>query len=77
MNLFCAEQVLIEGISMSPTDCLPGTEGLIVQRVERRRDIHVWAKPRDRLACVHCLQTAVRIKATYSVHSSTPARATS
>ncbi|MFC4352870.1 hypothetical protein ACFOW6_15060 [Fodinicurvata halophila] len=50
---------------MSPTDSLLGIEGLAVQRVERRRDIHVWARPKERLACVHCLHTAVRIKATY------------
>lgn len=50
---------------MSPTDALLGIEGLVVQRVERRRDIHVWARPRERLACVHCQRTTVRIKATY------------
>ena len=50
---------------MSPIDSILGLKGLIVQRVERRRDIHVWAQPRERPACVHCLQGPVRIKATH------------
>jgi len=40
-------------------------QGLVVQRVERRHDIHVWAQPQERPACVHCLQGPVRIKATH------------
>mgnify|MGYP000871698613 CR=1 FL=1 len=50
---------------MSPIDSILGLKGLIVQRVERRRDIHVWAQPQERPACVHCLQGPVRIKATH------------
>jgi transposase len=33
--------------------------------VERKHDIHVWARPQERPACVHCLQGPVRIKATH------------
>jgi transposase len=37
----------------------------VIQRVERRRDIHVWARPAKRPACVHCQHELVRIKATH------------
>ena len=50
---------------MSPIDSILGLRGLVIQRVERRRDIHVWARPQDRPACVHCQQESVRIKATH------------
>ena len=50
---------------MSPLDSIVGIEDLSIDRVERRRQIHVWARPRTRLACVHCGHAAVRIKATY------------
>ena len=50
---------------MSPIDSILGLQGLVVQRVERRHDIHVWAQPQERPACVHCLQGPVRIKATH------------
>ncbi|MBV6272992.1 ISL3 family transposase [Alcaligenaceae bacterium CGII-47] len=50
---------------MSPIDSILGLKGLVVQRVERRHDIHVWAQPQERPACVHCLQGPVRIKATH------------
>ena len=50
---------------MSPLDSILGLKGLAIQRVERRRDIHVWAKPKDRPACVHCSHAVVRIKATH------------
>lgn len=50
---------------MSPIDSILGLKGLIVQRVERRHDIHVWAQPQERPACVHCLHGPVRIKATH------------
>lgn len=50
---------------MSSVDSILGLKGLVVQRVERCRDIHVWAKPAKRPACVHCQQEPVRIKATH------------
>lgn len=50
---------------MSPIDSILGLKGLVVQRVERKRDIHVWARPRDRPACVYCSYAVVRIKATH------------
>lgn len=50
---------------MSPLDSILGLKGLIVQRVERRHDIHVWAQPEERPACMYCSQAAVRIKATH------------
>ena len=50
---------------MSPIDSILGLRGLVVQRVERHRDIHVWAKPKDRPACVYCAHGVVRIKATH------------
>ena len=50
---------------MSPLDSILGLKGLVIQRVERRRDIHVWAKPKDRPACVNCSYAVVRIKATH------------
>ncbi|HLU15901.1 MAG TPA: transposase family protein, partial [Burkholderiaceae bacterium] len=36
-----------------------------IQRVERHKDIHVWARPSTRPACIHCQHKRVRIKATY------------
>ncbi|MFT0544733.1 ISL3 family transposase [Allopusillimonas ginsengisoli] len=50
---------------MSPVDSILGLAGLVVQRVERRQDIHVWARPAQRPACVHCSHGPVRIKATH------------
>ena len=50
---------------MSPVDSILGFGGLAIERVQRREDIHVWAKPKHRPACVYCNETAVRIKATY------------
>lgn len=50
---------------MSPLDSILGLKGLVIERVERRRDIHVWARPANRPACVHCQQGSVRIKATH------------
>ena len=50
---------------MSPVDSILGLKGLVIQRVERRRDIHVWARPAKRPACVHCQHELVRIKATH------------
>ncbi|TCU98934.1 hypothetical protein [Paracandidimonas soli] len=50
---------------MSPLDSILGLKGLVIERVERRRDIHVWARPANRPVCVHCQQGSVRIKATH------------
>lgn len=50
---------------MSPIDSILGLKGLEVQRVERRRDIHVWAGPQERPACLYCSHGVVRIKATH------------
>jgi len=40
-------------------------DGLSVERVERHRDIHVWARPVCRPACLYCAGQRLRIKATY------------
>src|SRR5690606_23640099 len=48
-----------------PIDSILGIPGLVVQEVKRAKDIHVWAGPRKRPACVHCASNRVRVKATY------------
>lgn len=50
---------------MSPNHSILGLPDLVVERVDRRRDIHVWAKPATRPACLDCQHSPVRIKATY------------
>src|SRR5690554_581718 len=50
---------------MSPVNSILGIRDLVIDRVERRQDIHVWARPAKRLACIHCQQGSVRIKATH------------
>ena len=50
---------------MSPLDSIVGIAELVVQRVERKRDIHVWARPKRRPACRYCSAATVQIKATY------------
>jgi transposase len=50
---------------MSPLDSILGLDGLAVERVERHRDIHVWARPEQRPACLHCGSEGLRIKATH------------
>lgn len=50
---------------MSPLDSIVGIPGLVVQQVERKRDIHVWAKPAERASCPRCATPSVHIKATY------------
>lgn len=50
---------------MSPIDSILGIPGLVVQAVKRTKDIHVWARPRKRPACLHCAGNQVRIKATH------------
>nr|WP_202947727.1 ISL3 family transposase [Advenella kashmirensis] len=50
---------------MSPADAILGLTGVVVQRVQHQRDIHVWARPGQRPPCLYCRQGPVRIKATY------------
>lgn len=50
---------------MSPVDSILGLAGVSIERVERGPDIHVWARPLERPACLHCGQPSVRIKATH------------
>jgi transposase len=41
-----------------------GLPDLAILSVDRKKDIHVWAKPHIRPACIHCGAAAVRVKAT-------------
>src|SRR5690554_777890 len=50
---------------MSPYESILGLSGLWIQRVERHKDIHVWARPSTRPACIYCQHKGVRIKATH------------
>src|SRR5690625_553222 len=50
---------------MSPLESILGLSGLWIQHVERHKDIHVWARPTQRPACIHCRHKTVRIKATH------------
>ena len=50
---------------MSPVNSILGIRDILIDRVERGREIHVWARPAKRSACVHCQQASVRIKATH------------
>ncbi len=50
---------------MSQNHSILGLPGVVIERVDRRRDIHVWAKPTSRPACLNCQHSPVRIKATY------------
>ena len=49
---------------MSQIHSILGLPDLAILRVDRKRDIHVWAKPQTRPVCLHCGDAAVRIKAT-------------
>lgn len=49
---------------MSQDNSILGLSDLVVDRVNRGRDIHVWARPKDRPVCLYCQQGPVRIKAT-------------
>ncbi|MEI2418626.1 ISL3 family transposase [Orrella sp. JC864] len=55
----------MEAMPTSPIDSILGISGLLVQHVERKRDLHVWAKPQQRPRCPYCDDPGVRIKATY------------
>ena len=50
---------------MSRVDSILGIRDLHIERVERAREIHVWARPTTRPVCAYCQQATVRIKATY------------
>jgi len=55
----------MEAMPTSPIDSILGISGLVVQHVERKRDLHVWARPQQRPECPYCNDAGVRIKATY------------
>lgn len=51
---------------MSPDlNSIVGLSDLIIDRVAHGESLHLWARPRERPACIHCANTSVRIKATY------------
>lgn len=50
---------------MSRVDSILGLPGLVIDRVDRKRGIHVWARPAERPSCVFCTNAHVRIKATH------------
>ncbi len=50
---------------MSQIDSILGIDGLEVLRVDRGSAIHVWAKPKRRMDCIHCQYSPIRIKATH------------
>src|SRR3546814_3889102 len=41
----------MERMPMSPVDSILGIRDLLIDRVERGREIHVWARPSKRLDC--------------------------
>jgi len=49
---------------MSQADSILGLSDLVVDRVERGRDIPVLARPKSRPTCLHCHHGPVRVKAT-------------
>ena len=49
---------------MSQNNSILGLSDLVIDRVEQRRDIHVWARPKSRPVCLYCQQGPVRVKAT-------------
>src|SRR5690606_13895811 len=55
----------MEAMPMSPLNSILGIRDLIIDRVQRGREIHVWAHPSTRMACLYCQQMTVRIKATH------------
>jgi transposase len=46
-------------------DGILGLSDVEIVRVERRRDIRVWARPTKRPVCLYCGHGGLRIKATY------------
>ena len=50
---------------MSQIDSILGLSDLTIQRVDRGQIIQVWASPKTRPRCIHCLNHPVRIKATH------------
>jgi len=51
---------------MSPIDSILGLPGVVIQRVERKKSIHVWARPSERPSCLHCANDSLRIKSTHN-----------
>jgi len=51
---------------MSPIDSILGLPDVVIQRVERKKNIHVWGTPAARPGCLYCQCEHVRIKATYN-----------
>ena len=56
----------MEVIPMSHVDSILGLPGVAIVRVDRKRGIHVWAKPTKRPLCIYCDDPTLRIKATHS-----------
>ena len=50
---------------MSQIDSILGLSDLTIQRVDLGQIIQVWASPKTRPRCIHCLNHPVRIKATH------------
>ena len=50
---------------MSQIDSILGLSDLTIQRVDLGQIIQVWASPKTRPSCIHCLNHPVRIKATH------------
>ena len=55
----------MEVVPISPIDSILGLSGVVVERVERKKNIHVWAKPPKRASCLHCARDSLRFKATH------------
>ena len=49
---------------MSQIDSILGLPDLAILAVDRKKDIHVWAKPHTRPHCLHCGASVLRVKAT-------------
>ncbi len=50
---------------MSHAEAIIGIPGLVVEHVERKKGIAVWAKPSERPSCKYCQNDQLTIKATY------------
>jgi transposase len=49
---------------VSQIDSILGLPDLAILAVDRKKDIHVWAKPHTRPHCLHCGASVLRVKAT-------------
>lgn len=65
LDLFLRRTRLMKAMPMSPIDSILGIPGLVILKVKRVQDIHVWVRPRKQSACVYCASNQGRIKATY------------